>query len=502
MRKRASHTTVLCYLAGVAAVVAASSADAFVAGGGAARTDCLAAWQVTTPGVTANHGRTGVDCQDGDPACDVDGQENGTCTFGISACTASLDVAGCSAAEVTDVVFNARTSRLGLTAPALPTAEATCGTATVVPVPLRSGPRGAKPSRPVTLKLTAKTAAGTDRDSLRLRCVPNVGAGQCPDNPNGGPRELNLVVGAAGTDLDNGFTGQSHNFPVPGGSTLRMCLAGCDRTTNATCVQDDAATGAVQSATFGPPLPLLAGVPTCIVNRFAAPGLSGGSADLLTGEIQGDLHLLSDVYLTSELQVCPVCSGNDVGETGVCKSGRRVGQACRTESIMEVTGVPAANRRLTVSADCQPAGQPVGTLSLTLPLTTGTATLEGPQACGAKQDDGCGGNACDAACTGNACVATTETGECIDVKGGVSQVCCSNNTQLPCFPTATSGIVRSGIAGVPTPAWPDETYPKSGDARLVSTFCEPATGSAVVDIVTGLPGPGALTLPVSQTWVP
>jgi len=489
-------------IAGVATLVVTSSATAFVGGGGAAHTDCFAAWQVTTAGVTANRGPTGVDCQDGDPACDVDGEANGRCTFGISVCTGSTAVAGCVAESVTEVAFSRRTERFGLAAPDPAATEAGCGQATVLPVALRTTPRGPRPSRTVILGLTATAASGRDRDVLRLRCVPNAGAGQCPANASGGPRELRMAVAASGTDLDNGMSGQSHNFPLPAGSTLRMCLSGCDATTNPACVEDDAATALVQSATFGPPLPLLAGgVPTCIVNRFATPGLTSGTADLASGEIAAALHLLSDVYLTADTQICPTCSADDVGGTGRCTAGRRAGQACRTESIMEVSGAHASSRRLAVSADCLPVGRPVGTLSLTLPLTTATAALDGPAACGAP-DDTCGGGTCSATCDGSACVATTADGQCIDAKGGVSQLCCSNNPRTPCFPDSSQGIVRTGSAGTPTPAWPEQTYPKTAAATLVSTFCEPRTESAVIDIVTGLPGPGALVLPVEQAFLP
>ena len=61
-------------LAGVFAI--AATGHAYVKGGGPAKTDCFTAWQVTSPDVTANRGPTGVDCQDGDPTCDVDGQVN------------------------------------------------------------------------------------------------------------------------------------------------------------------------------------------------------------------------------------------------------------------------------------------------------------------------------------------------------------------------------------------------------------------------------------------
>jgi hypothetical protein len=213
------------------------------------------------------------------------------------------------------------------------------------------------------------------------------------------------------------------------------------------------------------------------------------------------MNLLSDVFLTAPAQLCPRCSGSAIGSTGTCDSGARQGQACRTEGILTVTTAPG-NRTFTLSSDCVPAGNPTGTLTIVLPLTTQTSTLGGPRPCGASADDACGGGACDATCTGPACESTTAGGTCVDTKGGVSQLCCSNETNRPCFPTAGGGqIVRTGAATAPSPAWPEATYPKSGSAVLVATFCEPATGANTINLVTGLPGPGALTLPVGTEWV-
>jgi hypothetical protein len=36
---------------------------------------------------------------------------------------------------------------------------------------------------------------------------------------------------------------------------------------------------------------------------------------------------------------------------------------------------------------------------------------------------------------------------------------------------------------------------------VVATFCEASSGSATVDTVAGLPGPGALVLPMAATWI-
>ena len=489
----------------LAVALLATPARALVPGGGPAKSDCYAEWQVTTPELQANHGRIGVDCQDGDPRCDVDGQQNGTCTFGISICVFQPAVSGCAPQEVTSVTPSRKTAALGLRPPPLPASAAACGPATLVPLALRRGRRGPRPSRPLRLKLVA-TSSGRPRrdpDRLTLRCVPNVGAAQCPANPSGGPRELMLAIAREGTDLDNGWTGASHNFPVVFGTQIRMCLTGCDASTTPGCTEDEAATDQVNGRTFGPPLPLFAvGIPVCIVNRFGSPKITRGAADLQSGAVSVTMDLLTDLFLSSSSQLCPRCSGAVIGATGNCDSGARQGQACRTEGVLTVTTAPPGAQSYALSSDCVPAGSPAGTVPITLPLSTGTSTLAGPRPCGASQDDNCRGSACNATCTGPACESTATSGQCVDTKGGVSQSCCGSDTTQPCFPTAGGGqIVRAGSASTPAPPWPEGTYPKSETAVLTAVFCEPSSGASAVDFVTGLPGPGALTLPADAQWI-
>jgi hypothetical protein len=161
------------------------------------------------------------------------------------------------------------------------------------------------------------------------------------------------------------------------------------------------------------------------------------------------------------------------------------------------------NKRYTLSPDCPPSGTAVGTLSIELGLTTGTSTLSGSRPCpGQTQDVSPNCGTCNSACTGSACATMTTGGQCVDIKGGLSQTCCANNPQLPCFPTANGGeIVRTGSAAPPTPAFPDPTYPKTTDVTLVAAFCERSTGSSTVDTVTGLPGPGAIILPMAGSFM-
>ena len=251
------------------------TAPARVLGGGPVRPIAYAPFG----GVDAARG-TQVVCQDGDPACDVDGTQDGAATFGVSACLAQDDVAGCTPPMIERVTMSvmprsaART--LGI-APAGPSRDAqhrnVVRPENVVRVPLRVSARGMqRPSRVVTFRMVAlaATAPRRDVDTVHLRCVPNVGGGQCPANPAGGPRELRLTTPGVGTDLDNGFTGLSHNFPVPSNARLRVCLAGCDGSSDTRCAEDEAATKTANAKTFGAPLPLLAvGAPVCVVNRFA-----------------------------------------------------------------------------------------------------------------------------------------------------------------------------------------------------------------------------------------
>ena len=112
--------------------------------------------------------------------------------------------------------------------------------------------------------------------------------------------------------------------------------------------------------------------------------------------------------------------------------------------------------------------------------------MPGPRPCGALQDDGCAGGSCSEPCSGVACTSRTN-GQCVDAKGGLSQVCCSDDTQRACFPTASGGaILRRGSATAPAPSFGDPTYPKVGGVTLVGAFCAAGSGSTLVDGLAGL----------------
>jgi hypothetical protein len=321
--------------------------------------------------------------------------------------------------------------------------------------------------------------------------------GACPRGAPGTPRQVAFTVRTAGSDLDLGWTGTFHNLPLVTGARLTYCLAQCDGAADTSCVgQGPTGAGTLNGRGFGAPLPLLAaGVPVCVANRFQKPELRS-TFDVATGEVQGDLDLFTDVYLTFQPdEVCPRCvvtGGGEIGSTGSCSTGAaEPGAACRVEGIVDVA-LGAGDLHYTLSSRClPPAARRVSTLGIRAPLTTGTSSESGPLPCGDTQgpqqgDDACGGGSCTARCTGPACVAVDAMGRCVDIKGGISQLCCSTGSTAPCFRTRAGGaIVRTGAP-----------FDASPMGAFVATFCVPRTGASLINAVTGLPGPGALIVPV------
>src|SRR5262249_4843821 len=315
--------------------------------------------------------------------------------------------------------------------PITPVSLATCGSDTVITVPLRTGRKGRqKRSKRVTLRMVTLVggAPKKDEDKLRLRCLPNGGTGRCSPTPDGGAAELRLVTGESGTDLDIGWTGSAHGFGVVANATLRVCLGACGATSNPQCIEREAETTAANDAMFGAPLPLLAsGIPVCVVNQRGAPALAGFMSDVATGTVAGTMNLVSDVYRTSLAQVCPRCSGAGPGQVGLCDSGPSQGRACL---IAGVVTLPRAegNPTYPVSPTCLPAGVPIGRVAFAAPLTSGTSTLAGARPCGAAEDDACAGGTCSPTCTRRPCApALKRPSE--DAKGGVRPLCSDTNTE-------------------------------------------------------------------------
>ncbi len=487
--------------------MAVCPAWATIAGGGSETTDCYAEWGDVTASKPAQP--TTVDCKDGDPTCDEDGTVNATCRFSVNACIVQRDPAltSCSPMPLTKLTVSKSLLKTSSSVPVAlqpPVALGVtgCGTAAEVVLP-DHGPKAHK-----TFTMLAKTdqkgKLKTDKDKLVLRC--SRGSTSCPTNAAGGPNEFQFDIKEHGGDLDNGWTGQSHNNPIVFGTKFRMCLKDCNASSSPACTEDVDYTNRVNSGTFGAPLPLVAAsVPVCVVNQYGIPKASDGTVNFQTGDMSMTLHLLSKVVSTSVPNLCPICSGQNMGDSGKCDStSTRAGSDCVVDGIVTV-GALNPPKRFTLSTSCPPKGVVLGTITIPLALTSGTASMNGPKPCGESRDDGCGTSGpCGGPCTGTTtCASRDADNNCIDSRGGVSQYCCAGDGNVACFPTSSSAIgasagkiERVGSTAPPVPAVPDPTFPKCGSSVLAAVFCESTTSSAVVNSVTGLPAPGAALLPV------
>jgi hypothetical protein len=500
--------TLITIVAVAVAAAAAAPAYAVVVGGSKGKSDCYAGLDVTANGPILTQKGSTITAG----AC------SGSCTFTVKACVGLSGNPKCTPTAITSLA-----SEPTLPNPATLGPENACGAEQTITVTLP----GKKKKATAKVKLTADAPAAKpkkDKDKIKLICKLNNPVDDqcggnipvCPTtcaNPDGGPSRLVLTIANTGTDLDNGWTGNSHNFPLVPGGVLDMCLTGCNETSDTVCdVCGKIGPGTGTGVQFGAPLPLFANnVPVCVVSRWRQDVT--GTVDVANGETAIKVGLFSDVYLTNETAVCPQC------KNGSCTGGPNQGKACTVEAAQfPVYRNANATDRYDLSSTCVPSS-PVATLRIDFdPLTSGTSgALNGDTPCKAKageptglppKKDDCGAGGCAANnCTGTACVTMAEdptkpgTMVCVDSKGGLSQACCVNKTNQPCFlRDASANITRTGKANPPQPPLPDTTYPKSMTGVLASTFCIPATGTNTIDTVTGLPGPGAILLNGNGSW--
>src|SRR5262245_9117241 len=469
---------------------------------------CGAVWDTLTAVTTESREGSTLICADGDTSCDADGETNGVCVVRLNACVGQV-TPSCPSPPPTRSPLRFRAARLeGFRPP--DTSTPGCGTEGRLTVPLRRIP--SNPRKPLkrldrsrTMKLVMKSPGFVDR--LFVQCVPcNAGDICCgvASSPTQ-PKELILTVPPAagdtgnGSDLDIGWSGAAHNVAIPGAATLRYCLDRCGGPGGAECAgSGGTSVSSLNGPVFGSLVPLIAAsMPACVVPRFDSPTIDM-AFNVSTGEASGTLDLAVDVYLgTDSAEICPRCvsSGDpNIGAIGICSpTARNAGAPCRIDWTTRVAG-GSGDTTYFLSASCLP--QPdlqAGTLALHLPLTTGTATTTGslpcPDAAGPQtRDDSCTGT-CSAECTGTACIARDAQDRCIDAKGGISQLCCSDRSSTPCFPSKDDGtITRTGIPAT-----------DSGTAVFAATFCVPRPSSPLLGATIGLPAPGALLLPARVT---
>lgn len=259
-----------------------------------------------------------------------------------------------------------------------------------------------------------------------------------------------------GSRLDLGWTGLWRGVPATHDGTVSANL-NCPDAMSCTIDGSDLA-----GRTLGAPLPISAGgVSVCVVSAFR---------EAVTG-----------TYST--------CTG------------------CGAVSVALSARVFAAPDPSVPSQGCVPAGDGIADLTVDLsPLTTATVEVAASVDCLADVPGSarcfCAGqvrpNACepdgvcpasgvcelgpiDSVCDGQpfrSCRAGTGTEDC-DARFPGAGSCVDQ--PRPCFPTH---VARTGTCALE-------------QGELVALFCVPATGSDMVDAMIGLPGLGAITLPIS-----
>jgi hypothetical protein len=137
-----------------------------IGGGGPAMTDCFMSYGGLSGKVVA--------CTEGDPTCDVDGQTDGVCTFGLTACT-NVTLGSCAATplDAPAVVVAKGTGAEAFVAAvaALSTTQTACTEGGLVKLRIALSQTKLKPAK-VTLRLTATAGGKKDKDTLKLVCNP------------------------------------------------------------------------------------------------------------------------------------------------------------------------------------------------------------------------------------------------------------------------------------------------------------------------------------------
>jgi len=168
---RHAHRFALCLGLGcLGMLVSGVSRAGLIPGPGKA--GCYAEFDVTGATDIKNH----QSCTDGDPTCDTDGQCQNTCTFFVQLCVNQTNVTGCTPSAFKKPV---RVKGHLLPVPVTTGAEAACGDAMPITVPLKA--RGHKHIITTRkLEVRANTTGSPPREKffLFLTCKPRTD--ECP----------------------------------------------------------------------------------------------------------------------------------------------------------------------------------------------------------------------------------------------------------------------------------------------------------------------------------
>ena len=375
---------------------------------------------------------------------------------------------------------------------------------------------------PTAVKTATRTSTPSESNSVTVTPTPGpTGSGETPTpapTSTGGvvgvcesPHMTITITSLPGTDLSTGWEGISHHKAATEKTMVTTNLECSDPNDPNACTVDGSA---LVGQNFGAPLPLSAGgTPACVLNVFREAVT--GTYNCLTGCGSSAVKLTSFVFLSSDIaKPCPLCVGdptpNDGVKGGTCDSGASSGAPCDVGGFSPDFG--------STSNDCKPSGFSVGELAIDIdPLTTGTVSQTANALCATSRF----GNTCFSPDQDrpNACVAPKPEGTCPDAGMPDTGLCdtpidtlCSNQQFRKCSPGSGTKECESRFPGAgecdtffrscfnPTISLTGKCGTQTG--TLVGLFFVPATRAAAINTVSGLPGPGAVSLPVSSVRRP
>ncbi len=338
-------------------------------------------------------------------------------------------------------------------------------------------------------------------------------------------REVVFEIDGAASDLDLGSTGINYDTTLPRGLSLRLqaecgatdasgcgscvftglgaesrrCLADVSRSCR---VDGDCPTGRCADL-FAPPIPLSAGgAPSCVLKEVVA--LGPGSFDPATNATTLPITLDWTFFAGRDLGVpCPVCSGNALGDAGVCQGGLRDGAPCVVGASDALLG--------NTSYDCPPNPEAdLGGFIFSITLTTATAALAPEQRCVGTAFAGapcyCAAQTAANACNGGRCE-TTESGDGVCVDGPVDGLCvvesfrgCRDDAGCPLAGDRCGSRHRECLGGAGENGNARESLLRTGraqadEALLVGLSCVPPGTNAVLNDGLGLPAAVSWRIP-------
>jgi len=168
-------------------------------GSGRAISNCYAVLDVEgTRAITTSRLLT---CEDGDPSCDLDGECNDQCLFGLSICINQPGMAGCTPpSAVSSVRAHFKPARIQLLPPTERQGNA-CSPTLLSGVAVKVRPNGKKAPGQSMARIVARAVAGTrprvSGDVYIVRCLPRVGP--CPTTTTSTSTSTTMILSTATT---------------------------------------------------------------------------------------------------------------------------------------------------------------------------------------------------------------------------------------------------------------------------------------------------------------